>query len=103
MTMPATIAERDIHDIVENRPHNAHILSVQPASYDRLRPNSWSTLVFQNVNDAKVVLRQHSSGTTRIKVTPALTVDLVYPETYEITLTPDVPFSVLTALLEIVD
>lgn len=100
--MHPTLSQRDVNDVVANRPHNAHVLDVQSPSYEPRRPNSWSTAVFVNFHDAKIVVRQHSSGMTKIKVTPPVTVDMVQPEPYEIQLNPDVPFDVLAHLLEVV-
>lgn len=102
MTTYPTLADRDVQDMAANRPHNTRVLDLQQPTYDRTHPNTWSTAVFVNQHDAKIVLRQHASGTTRIKVTPVTTIDGVQPEPYEITLTPDVPFQVVTSLLEVV-
>jgi len=62
----------------------------------------WDTVVYTNRHDCKVVLRTHTdSGAVRLKAVPAPDgVDLTPRDPYEIELMPDVPFDVLTAIME---
>jgi hypothetical protein len=98
--MRTNLMNRDLHDAVSDV--NGKVLDVQPAAGASIfTPKDWDTVVFLNDQDTKVVLRQHRpTGAVRIKAIPAVTVDMVEPEPYEIQLMPDVPFRVLTILLE---
>lgn len=62
----------------------------------------WDTVVFTNEHDCKVILRIHSdTGAVRLKAEPAPSgVDLAPRDPYEIELMPDVPFDVLSAIME---
>jgi hypothetical protein len=93
---------RDIEDVIANRSHNVEVLDVQIRSKDLvLRPRQWDTCVLINDHGAKVVIRQHRlTGAMRVKVVPAK--DGPYqPEPYELEFLPDVPFDVLSNILEI--
>jgi hypothetical protein len=97
------LMSRDLQDVVAQIPHNMRVLDVQEThTAALLEPSSWDTAVFLNDHGTRLVVRQHRhTGATRIKAIPAKTVDLLQPEAYELELLPDVPFRVLTDLMEI--
>lgn len=101
--MRTDLMHRDIDDVMANRAHNVRVLDVQRRSNDSvLTPVHWDTVVMENDHGTRIVLRQHRlTGAVRIKAIPAKTVDLFQPEPYELELLPDVPFSVVVDLLEI--
>ena len=101
--MRPALMHRDLDDVMSDLAHNTRVVDVQRTHTAPLaKPASWDTAVIFNDHDTKIVLRQHRhTGAVRLKVTPAKTVDLVQPETYELELMPDFPFHVLTNLLEI--
>jgi hypothetical protein len=101
--MNTQLMNRDLADLAGAVGHNVRLLDTQyTGGAPHTEPSTWDTSVFYNDHDTKIVVRQHRlTGAIRIKAIPAKTVDLVQPEPYELELLPDVPFHVLTSLMEI--
>lgn len=97
-----TLMTRDLDDLVANRGRKLRVLDVQHPTGGVLRPATWDTAVLMNEHDTKIVVRQHRlTGAVRVKAIPARTIDMHQPEAYEIELMPDIPFYVLTEMMEI--
>jgi hypothetical protein len=92
-----------VEDVAAVAAWGGEILDVQRNGTSHMwQRRGWDTVVFTNKHDCKVILRIHTdTGAVRLKAEPAPSgVDLTPRDPYEIELMPDVPFDVLSALME---
>lgn len=101
--MTKFLQETTVEDVAADAAWRGEVLDVQRVSANQQwRRTGWDTLVFTNAHDCKVILRLHNStGAVRLRAEPAPSgLDLTPRDPYEIELMPDVPFNVLSTILE---
>lgn len=84
--------DSDVWDIYRTADHVGRVLDLQE---DR------RTVVMRTRNDTKIVMRfDDETGAIEMHVEPNGSIDSIGAEPYHLMLGPEVPFSVLTALIE---